>query len=134
MPKSDQPGKVISIKTRMPVELTEALEKAENEAIAAVEELDRRNCTDLLDATKELIDKGKLTGLIVLGIDPETGLFFNQARLDGPYVYPHMLFAYVGQLQALAVELTDAAMNLSAYIDRDGSIVTPDEPDDEDEE
>lgn len=115
---------VISLTSRKPLAYDQALKEVEQQNEAEIREVDQRNCLGILEDAALLIGQGRLTGVIVLGLDPITGLFFNQIRLDGPNIETKTLFAYIGQLQTTMTELSAAAM-MAPYIDRKGEIVNP---------
>lgn len=92
----------------------------EDEAIIA----DRNDCIDLLDKARQLVEGGRLTGLIVIGTDPMTDLFLNEMRMRGPLVNREAMFAYIGLLDALKAELMEAAW-MAPVINTAGAIVDP---------
>ena len=126
---------VIHFGTRKPLE--EALQ-AETEAMIQdlVEEEqgiqnDKTTCVELLDDLKALVAQGRLTGLIVIGLDPLTDNFMTEVRMAGPQVGREKMFAYVGILETLKAEVMDAAM-MAPMVTSKGEVIDPyDEPEDE---
>lgn len=127
--------KVVHLATRKPLE-----EVTKAEMDAALEEMAERDAAfdedqkvslELLEKLKILVENGRLTGLIVLGLDPMTDSFLNEMRLQSPAIGPGTLFAYMGLLETLKLEIADTAM-MAPVMSADGEIIDP--YDDGDEE
>lgn len=112
------------------IEENEAAIAAEIEADDARVDLDRNNCIDMIDSARSLVDQGRLSGLIVIGVDPMTDLFYNEIRLDGPTINREMMFSYIGILETLKSELMELA-RMAPTIGRTGEIIDPYEDDEE---
>lgn len=119
---------VFHIKSKQPLDLHMAEEaKAMTQEIEREDEAvleDRNNCIELLDSARQLVESGRLTGLIVIGLDPMTDLFLNEIRLAGPSVGREAMFSYIGMLDTLKAELMEAAL-MAPVINTKGAIVDP---------
>jgi hypothetical protein len=127
----DEPApsaEIIHIKSRKPLEQHLIDEDERINADIAVEDemaiADRDRCADLLDSARSLVESGRLTGLIVIGLDPMTDHFFNEIRMDGPAIERQTMFAYIGILDTIKMELMEAAM-MAPVMNTDGAIVDP---------
>lgn len=85
-------------------------------------ENDRNAVIDLLDSARGLAEKGRLSGVILIGIDPMTDLFFNEINLSGPTISRETMFSYIGLLETMKSELMEVAL-MSLTINRQGDIV-----------
>lgn len=119
---------VFHIKSKQPLDLhmtreaeamTQEIER-EDEAVFQ----DRNNCIELLDSARQLVEGGRLTGLIVIGLDPMTDLFLNEIRLTGPAVGREAMFSYIGMLDTLKAELMEFAL-MAPVINTKGAVVDP---------
>lgn len=121
---------VFSIKTGklLEEEQTAALmaeAEADEEFERALTEEQTRLIT-ILNQAKDLVENGRLEGFVMMGRDPMSGLFYTEVALRDPFVTKNDLYAYIGCLEAIKVELSDAAMMAPAII-AGGVIVDPEQ-------
>jgi hypothetical protein len=119
---------VIAFGSRKPLEQHQAEEAA---AALAIEEAEEKRatehqalCLSTLDKLKGLVEAGRLSGLIILGRDPQTKLFLTETVLDATVTPATEMFAYVGVVETLKVELTEYASMAPALM-TDGSVNDP---------
>ncbi len=119
---------VFSIRSGIPLEEEEKLIEEETRRIQEHEdqelENERKKNLELIDRVRSLVESGRLVGLVVMGFDPVTDLPLNELQLNGPSINRTKLFAYVGMLEMLKIEVNEAAM-MSPTINADGNIVDP---------
>ena len=124
---TDEPKKsnVVSLKSRKPLEdvIKEQVESAE---LIAKEDLEGH-----IDAAQKFLDfvkSGRLQGLIIIGKDTQSGLFYNDMifpRTDSiSGCSPKEAMTYVGLLETLKLEFADLA-SMAPCLMPDGSVLDP---------
>lgn len=103
------------------------LEEMEAEDAAVTEYQERM--LDLLEKLKVLVGQGRLTGLVVLGMDPMTDMFLTEVHLNSPDIERQDLFGYMGLLEMIKIEMSEGA-SMAPVITSAGAILDPwDQPD-----
>ncbi|PZR92266.1 MAG: hypothetical protein DI537_13850 [Stutzerimonas stutzeri] len=126
---------VIAFGSRKPLAQHEADEEA---AAIAIEQAQEKRasehqelCLKTLDRLKELVSEGRLSGLMIIGRDPESKLFLTETVLDATVTPVGEMFAYVGVVETLKAELVEYASMAPALL-TDGTVADPwAEPDEE---
>jgi hypothetical protein len=121
-------SEVISFNTRRSIEQDaaelEAHKVAAEAALAEALSEAQEALLKGLDDVRNLIISGRLEGFVLLGRDPSTDLFHSQVLLPTAAVPRHKLFAYIGMLDCLKLELSDAAAFAPSVME-DGTILDP---------
>lgn len=117
---------VISFASGMPIEeenllLEEILldEQVRRETMMAH---DTESMRTRLKVANGLIDEGRLTGMMLFGTDPITGLFYTD--IDVSLLPREELFGYMGLLQTVITELQEHAA-MAPTIGSTGEIIDP---------
>lgn len=119
---------VIHMASRRPFD--QVIEEEAREDLAAIAAEDqaledyRNKLIDLLDRLRFLVGQGRLTGLVILGTDPMTDLFLTEVHLDSPEIERQDLFAYMGVLEMLKIEMSEGA-SMAPVITSTGNILDP---------
>lgn len=125
---SETPDNVISFGSRKPLAVeqaeTEATVKVAEEAAAGLVTSHREVCLEMLEAARKLIEAGKLEGLVIMGRNPESRHFYSDIALDDRIIPRQDVAAYVGNLEAMKMELLDNVA-MAPYMDMDGQVVDP---------
>jgi hypothetical protein len=119
---------VVSMSSRRPLEV----EQAEQELMDAAEEEVRLTALSenqlemiaTLEATMQLVTSGRLEGFVLLGRDPSTGIFLTEVHLAPVSVSKVDMFAYVGCMDVLKMELAEIAA-MAPLMTKDGEIIDP---------
>lgn len=128
---------VISFGSRKPLAVEQAeqaimveeAEKAQEHALTTHQEV----CLKMIDNIRELVAAGRLQGLVMIGREPTTGLFMTELAMHDQVTPRHELFAYVGALETIKMELADAAAMAPTLL-ATGEVVDPWDQVDEDED
>ena len=123
---------VISLMTRKPWHEEQQEKRRERRATSRRKRQEKNearanhklNQLQMLDEIRKLVEEDKFEGLMILGRDPKTKVFFNDFVLDVSTVPLHDYFAYAGVMQTVAGELMDAATMAPAMLS-DGTIEDP---------
>lgn len=119
---------VISIGSRKPlaVEQAEQAILAEEADKARAQKLDEHQelCLKTLDQIRKLVEEGRLQGLVIIGRDPVTSLFLTETVLSIDATPASEMFAYVGVVETLKLELADYA-SMAPQILNDGKVIDP---------
>jgi hypothetical protein len=123
---------VIDLKSRKPYRLVreeqiKARRKAKRQAKKELDEGRAEYREAILSSLRQitkLVEEGKLHGLILLAQEPKSKLFLTDVVLDERFVPAQDLFAFVGCLEALKLELSDAS-TMAPVLGLDGSVIDP---------
>lgn len=119
---------VISITNRKPLSVIQSEERKleeQRQADIAQEQSDATEATlKALDAVREMVEQGRLKGLVLLSQEAATGLFLQEVIINRHIVPAQNLFGWAGALQALSLEVTDLATYCPTLL-ADGTVADP---------
>lgn len=117
---------VISIASGLPLEvedmLLQQIVEEEQQRVEIQAAADAGAIQTRLKVAAKLAEEGRLSGMILLGLDPVTGLFYTDVNLAS--VERSELFAYMGLLSTILTEIQEKA-SMAPTIDADGSVIDP---------
>jgi hypothetical protein len=120
-------GEVISFGSRRPLAEDQAAQQHLDQQDAALEDLKVSTHNEAMAITFaetcNLVETNKMNAAIVIGRSPE-GLFFTEVMLDPREIARNDVFAWIGAMEALKLELMDLAQ-MAPLMLSDGSILDP---------